>query len=1706
MTNKQVFYNSRPKRRWFYLLNITLAVLIVLNSCSGPTPIPTPAPATPPPPTDMPPAVDTPTPAVTPTPSPVVQTLRTNYEYDPNGNLSTRTDPNGAPIRYEYDTENRLTRILYPDGSQVAYVYDELGRRTQMTDPLGATTYEYDLHGRMTAVTDANGNRVGYEYDPADRLTALIYPDESVVHYGYDEQGRLAQVQDASGVTAYAYDQAGQLAGRTLPNGVTTAYAYDYDGRLTAIHHTNAAGQTLLAFEYTLDANGNCTQMVRTTETGEQQVTDYEYDDLERLVNVTYPGGRFEQYTYDAAGNRLTMTTAEGETAYAYDQANHLLSLTEPDGSVTTFNYDANGNLIERQSPRGTVRYTFDYENQLVRVEDGTAVVEFVYDGGGNRVTKIVDGVQTEYVNHVNSPLPHVLIEQSANRELRYVGGDHLLAQTNVTTGEAFYLLEDRLGSTAALTNRDGALAETFHYDVFGAASPTGGVQSPYGFTGERYDPETKLLYLHARYYHPDIGRFISTDPFPGSLTNPQNQNGFAYVGNNPTNFADPSGLRRSCPIYPAWDEYVMDCYPWQEWTTPQSMMPYNPSQFIHPYDLIPPYTNPGCTMTGQQSGIGCSPYLPYSEPDKPFVETIPDMLIIGEGHSPSPRDMAIWGGKLVLGQIIGKVRDHLVRSSIPLPGARLVTACFVIMDAFNFIKDIPSVTLPYVLFFPPYMRMPVTGRIQVPVVRQVWVWRCIGDHCWREKIVVVSGTSIAYNGGGDDDFFYYAQTIFYPPFPPCPPFCDGYGGGVGGVLLEGAAEVLVDLNDITGVAYDPATGQLILLGRQDRSLPPMSLDDLAVAIRAAYEPVGEKDGALLFESPGVSIDPLDPWRPDVHHPEMAVTYLGHTEGTAFGQVLFEADRYLKVLGHGEDNLTDQPVEPGVPGYQSMLELWQTYPQNPACPRWHRKWFFINQVRLKETADGRAMVFDESINPIRLEARFVRWVNGEKVNVDCSDPAVEAFVGHVNEHYGEYAQAEPSLLKLQQLARVAAVVQWIQENEIPLDTTWLGRYQIQAVDTPTRTRAITTTLDVDGGQRSLYGGVDFDLEKDVNLFVEPDDGRAARLSQAVLAARPDDVTLAWEVEVEGEPYRAVALTLAPIPIEGGYSIRQTDLTAPAASGQSLALTRSYNSLDPLPGPLGHGWLPAPFALYDRRSLQGGDTGGGYDIYAQLVSADGVRVTFDVKELWEPDPAVGLVSPPTTGGRGYLGIAYEVQDGQPRYRVWRQDRSQLLFDAGGRLVALVDRDGNQISYRYDAKGRLGAIVGPGEQGSIHLEYDAQGHVGRAVASTGREAAYRYDDAADLVEATLPGGRTLTYSYDATHRLTSVSLNGVTVLQNRYDELGRLVEQVDGDGYSTTAAYDRRSGQAIWAGPAGGSFHQTSDADGPPLTSTDPLGHTTTYAYNDRGNLASVTDPRGNTTYLEYDERNRPIAWINALGQQYKVLRGFMDQDGNEYALAPDGTAVSFTYDAQRRLMAIEEGYTQFEHTAEGISTVSDPALVRQTAFQYDSAGRLAGYQRFGLDQSGEEITVGPAVEFSYDDLGKVTAIQVGGQLAQQREYDALGRLTGISDPLGHQLDLTYDDAHRLTAVTGATGLVRYTYDDLGRVAQVVGPMGQTTGYEYDGRGNLTQVAEANGAVTCYEYDGRGNLILVVNANGHEIHYVYDEMNRLSQVVEEGALGY
>ncbi|OGO23027.1 MAG: hypothetical protein A2144_11680 [Chloroflexi bacterium RBG_16_50_9] len=106
--------------------------------------------------------------------------------------------------------------------------------------------------------------------------------------------------------------------------------------------------------------------------------------------------------------------------------------------------------------------------------------------------------------------------------------------------GTLRYIHQDHLTGTSVVSDADGALVNSIKYTPWGLTR-AGDVPTDKKFTGQRLDG-TGLYYYGARYYDPQIGRFISPDTIIPSPANPQSLNRYSYVYNNPLKYTDPSG------------------------------------------------------------------------------------------------------------------------------------------------------------------------------------------------------------------------------------------------------------------------------------------------------------------------------------------------------------------------------------------------------------------------------------------------------------------------------------------------------------------------------------------------------------------------------------------------------------------------------------------------------------------------------------------------------------------------------------------------------------------------------------------------------------------------------------------------------------------------------------------------------------------------------------------------------------------------------------------------------------------------------------------------------------------------------------------------------------------------------------------------------------------------------------------------------------
>ncbi len=494
--------------------------------------------------------------------------------YDRSGNAATVTDALGQVTTLGYDPEDRLVSLAYADGQVVRIARDARGDRASMTDGLGTTAYTYDALRRLTATTDPFGKTVRSGYDALGRRTQLTYPDGALATFGYDAASRLVDVAQGTQRSRFGYDAASALVSADLASGTTMRAAVDALGRTTALDQRDAKGDPIASFAYTYDPLGNITsETARGKDEDERTSLLYRYDALSRLVAVSGKGDdRSATFGYDAVGDRTSVSRGDGKgdgdqaATATFDAADQLTAILTGNGKVrATFDYDPNGSLIRRTGSADdagdVTRYRYDAARRLVSVAGpDRQSASFRYDGDGALYEERRTGDDAaddhsrsapdalRYTLDLAAPLASVLAASTSRDSERYLYGPAgRLSATGAKDTLTYHA--DVRQSVRALSDERGRTKATFGYDAWG--TPDHGdrqgdgrtsLASLFGFTGER-QAQSGLTFLHARWYDPGLGRFLSRDPVAGSSLDPRTQNPYAYALNDPTSKVDHSGF-----------------------------------------------------------------------------------------------------------------------------------------------------------------------------------------------------------------------------------------------------------------------------------------------------------------------------------------------------------------------------------------------------------------------------------------------------------------------------------------------------------------------------------------------------------------------------------------------------------------------------------------------------------------------------------------------------------------------------------------------------------------------------------------------------------------------------------------------------------------------------------------------------------------------------------------------------------------------------------------------------------------------------------------------------------------------------------------------------------------------------------------------------------------------------------------------------------
>ena len=491
----------------------------------------------------------------------------TSYQRDGRGNLLSITYPNASLTQFSYDPLGDLTQAVNRRGNAINYVYNTAGQVVERDFADGSKqTYTYDAHGNMLTATDASGTITLKHTNPAnsDLVTEIDYPngqflqfsynsvgkrtqsvDQSgfTINYQYDAVGRLAELTDGGGamIVQYGYDLVGRLIQKDLGNGTRTTYQYDADGNLLTLVNLAPDHVTVNSqYDYTYDALGRVVTMT----TGDVTTT-YGYDADSQLTSINTTGLSI-QYSYDPAGNRLTETVNGVTNPYTVNNLNEYAAV-----GGTTYQYDADGNLISKTDGSGTTNYSYDQESRLTGVSGPGVTATYAYDPLGNRFSATVNGVTTQSL--IDGGNVASQYDGSGHLIAHYTQGLGLVSQVDAGNSAAFYDF-DAIGDAVGITNASGIYVNQYSYLPFGETTVIGTPQlnNPFTFVGQFgvTSDASGTFDMRYRNYDPSTGQFLSNDPL-GTLGTDTNIR--RYAANEPTNATDPVGLQE-VPVN-AWDD-----------------------------------------------------------------------------------------------------------------------------------------------------------------------------------------------------------------------------------------------------------------------------------------------------------------------------------------------------------------------------------------------------------------------------------------------------------------------------------------------------------------------------------------------------------------------------------------------------------------------------------------------------------------------------------------------------------------------------------------------------------------------------------------------------------------------------------------------------------------------------------------------------------------------------------------------------------------------------------------------------------------------------------------------------------------------------------------------------------------------------------------------------------------------------------------------
>jgi len=516
-------------------------------------------------------------------------------EYDPFGRMIAVTDPEGHQRHMHYqggllatqeDALGNQTRYTYKqallekktfqshDGSEHAtevYSYNQFNQLEKVGSDTTEVIYDYALDGKKTKETrgyqhpSATDSYVQtYAYDQLRKLSELTDDKGNRLEHVRNQHGQLQAVRyNGQDYLSYSYDGFGRVQTVSRIDNIQTQYEYDEFSRPIHIKHSKD-GAVLESYRVDYD-NDNRVARIKTNKSNYSKTrTDtYGYDPLNRLISYKCEGhcSDFSDsigigYNYDSFNNLTYATVWDNaqnallaHDEYKYPATGNPVKLLSMDtsnsqgSSTVSLTYNANNQVVREQhsdSIAGApfhIEYHYDVRGNLVRIVKDTDNSLYLYDERGRIIYSQFNGNLPEITYYFNK---HPLLTVQDGKTSFNIGKGQL-----ISVGEQgnLHRLYSSVGNISAVFDpREGAWSR-FNYLPYGQQVVEQGVSKKRGFQGNLVDSTSgQVVYGNGqRFYSPRLRRFMAYDtgysPFgKGGF------NGFAYGGNSPTNYSDPSG------------------------------------------------------------------------------------------------------------------------------------------------------------------------------------------------------------------------------------------------------------------------------------------------------------------------------------------------------------------------------------------------------------------------------------------------------------------------------------------------------------------------------------------------------------------------------------------------------------------------------------------------------------------------------------------------------------------------------------------------------------------------------------------------------------------------------------------------------------------------------------------------------------------------------------------------------------------------------------------------------------------------------------------------------------------------------------------------------------------------------------------------------------------------------------------------------------